>query len=244
MADKIPLLIPLTFILMLVLERIRPAREQPKVRFWLAKGIAFQVIAAVLGSVPGAVIAATLAPHALLELARLPLAAEFAIGLCAAELAQYWMHRTIHTSSFLWRWMHQLHHSAERIDVAGSAVLHPFELVVRSSITAGITVLLGLSPLGAALVGLVGVQLAMFEHLNLRTPRWLGYLIQRPEAHSVHHARGVHAYNYGSMPVWDLVFGTFRNPVTFTGPAGFWDGASRRILPMLAGRDVSERSNL
>jgi hypothetical protein len=41
--------------------------------------------------------------------------------------------------------------------------------------------------------------------------------------------------------LWDIALGTFRNPDTFTAtPSGFWDGASRKLLPMLAGRDVAE----
>jgi hypothetical protein len=42
--------------------------------------------------------------------------------------------------------------------------------------------------------------------------------------------------------LWDILLGTFRNPATFTEPAGFWDGASGRLGSMLVGRDVGERS--
>jgi sterol desaturase/sphingolipid hydroxylase (fatty acid hydroxylase superfamily) len=82
---------------------------------------------------------------------------------------------------------------------------------------------------------------SLFQHANLRTPRWLGYLIQRPESHSIHHQRGVHAYNYGDIALWDLLFGTLRNPATFDGEAGYWDGASRRVTAMLLGLDVTAR---
>jgi len=93
----------------------------------------------------------------------------------------------------------------------------------------------------AALGGYLGFFYAMFQHLNIRTPRWLGYLIQRPEAHSVHHGRGIHAYNYGNFPLQDLLLGTFRNPKGFTPEAGFWDGASAQVGAMLLGRDVGQR---
>jgi hypothetical protein len=43
--------------------------------------------------------------------------------------------------------------------------------------------------------------------------------------------------------LWDVVFGTFRNPTTFINqPLGFWDGASRKMGAMLIGRDVGEPS--
>ena len=52
----------------------------------------------------------------------------------------------------------------------------------------------------------------------------------------------MHAYNYADLPLWDLVFGTFRNPPDgATRPAqGFYDGASARVWEMLAFRDVSK----
>jgi sterol desaturase/sphingolipid hydroxylase (fatty acid hydroxylase superfamily) len=82
----------------------------------------------------------------------------------------------------------------------------------------------------------------MFQHWNVRTPQWVGWIIQRPEAHALHHARGIHAYNYGNFMLWDILFGTFRNPAAFTDPLGFWDGASGKLGSMLIGRDVGERS--
>jgi hypothetical protein len=80
----------------------------------------------------------------------------------------------------------------------------------------------------------------MFQHLNVKTPRWLGYIVLRPEQHSVHHERGVHAYNYGNLAFMDILFGTFRNPEGFSREQGFWDGASAKVGAMLVGRDVGE----
>ena len=57
----------------------------------------------------------------------------------------------------------------------------------------------------------------------------------------MHHARGVHAFNYADFPLWDLVFGTFRNPRAFEAETGFWDGASKRVGKLLLGRDVAAR---
>jgi sterol desaturase/sphingolipid hydroxylase (fatty acid hydroxylase superfamily) len=98
---------------------------------------------------------------------------------------------------------------------------------------------LGLMPEAAALANLFLTFNAFFQHANIRTPRWLGYIIERPESHGVHHERGVHAYNYSDLPLWDIVFGTFRNPATFEQKVGFYDGASTRVKDMLLGRDVS-----
>jgi sterol desaturase/sphingolipid hydroxylase (fatty acid hydroxylase superfamily) len=80
----------------------------------------------------------------------------------------------------------------------------------------------------------------MFQHANFSTPHWLGYLIQRPESHHIHHEQGVHRYNYADLPMLDMLFGTFRNPRQLAeSECGFYNGASSRIPEMLIGRDVS-----
>ena len=68
----------------------------------------------------------------------------------------------------------------------------------------------------------------------MRTPQWLGYLIQRPESHCVHHRMGVHYYNYADLPFWDMLFGTFRNPRQFMGECGFEGGADLRMGAIFA----------
>jgi sterol desaturase/sphingolipid hydroxylase (fatty acid hydroxylase superfamily) len=98
---------------------------------------------------------------------------------------------------------------------------------------------IGITPEAATMVLYATTFLSVFQHANVRTPRWLGYFVQRPESHSRHHERGVHAGNYSDLPIFDIVFGTFHNPRGFAPEAGFYDGASERIVDMLACRDVS-----
>ncbi|MEE8517439.1 MAG: sterol desaturase family protein, partial [Alphaproteobacteria bacterium] len=81
---------------------------------------------------------------------------------------------------------------------------------------------------------------AVFQHANIATPRWLGYIIQRPESHCIHHGHGIHSYNYADLPILDMMFGTFRNPESVDGLAqGFRFGDSTRYFEMLAFKDVS-----
>ena len=100
-------------------------------------------------------------------------------------------------------------------------------------------VVLGLSPEAAVLAGIWQVFNGMFQHGNIKTPAWLGYFIQRPEQHGVHHERGIHGFNYANLPLWDIVFGTFKNPREWEALAGFYTGSSKQGLRMLLGRDVS-----
>jgi len=104
-----------------------------------------------------------------------------------------------------------------------------------------VTVLvLGLDPLAAALTGVVAALHGIFQHWNVHTPRWIGYFVQRPEAHCLHHERGVHGRNYSDFPLWDMLFGSFDNPASFSGECGFDAPADRRLGAMLAWQDVNE----
>jgi len=229
------ILMPVTFLAMVVAERLRPGRVLPAVRGWLAKGCAwFALACAGYAFVPAWV--AALTPHHALPDAL----AALAVFVLADALAQV-SHRAVHRVPWAWRWAHQLHHSAERIDVAAAMYRHPFDLALQLAALALAVLALGATPAAATLAGYLALATRLFAHLNVRTPQWVGWIIQRPEAHAVHHARGVHAYNYGTLTVWDLVLGTLRNPARFSSePAGFWDGASREVGKMLVGRDVGE----
>lgn len=243
METIIAILFPTTFLVMLVLERAFPARALPRVPYWLLKGILFFVMGAALGGIVPALIAAPVQKHAPLHFAGLGTALGGIVAFLVTDVVSYAVHRTLHNVPFLWRWTHQMHHSAERLDIAGANFFHPFDIIVQATSTSLAVALLGVSPDAALLAGYLSYFVAMFQHLNMRTPRWLGWFIQRPEAHSVHHARGVHAYNYGNFTFWDMLFGTFRNPATFIDqPQGFWDGASKRMGAMLLGRDVGDAS--
>jgi sterol desaturase/sphingolipid hydroxylase (fatty acid hydroxylase superfamily) len=233
------ILVPVTFVSMLIIERLFPGRPLPRVRFWALKGVAFFVMCAVLAAIVPAVLSAMVGSYAPFHVG-LPLIPAALLGYLAGDVVNYGVHRLMHNVPLLWRWTHQIHHSEERVDMWGANYFHPFDLILQVTATTLPVLAMGLSPAAAALGGYVGFVFGMFPHLNVRTPQWLGYVVQRPEAHAVHHTRGVHAYNYGTFPLWDIVFGTFRNPAKFSDePAGFWDGSSRRLGAMLIGRDVS-----
>jgi sterol desaturase/sphingolipid hydroxylase (fatty acid hydroxylase superfamily) len=241
METLVPLVIVVAFVVMLVLERVFPGRPLPKVRFWALKGTgAFVLCMMFAGAIPAA-LAKVLGGYSLLHLQSLPIPVAVAafLGFVAQDLAFYGLHRLMHNVSWIWRWSHQMHHSAERVDMLGSNYFHPFDFALQIVVSTLPVMLMGLSPDAAALAGLIGYFFGNFAHLNVRTPQWLGYLMQRPESHAIHHGRGVHAYNYANFPLWDILFGTFRNPETFTKEAGFWDGASAKVGAMLVGRDVS-----
>jgi len=162
------------------------------------------------------------------------------VGVLVYELLHYGYHRLAHAWTPLWRAAHQMHHSAESLDAFGANYLHPLDAFFFTSIaTLAFFPLLGLSPEAGAIANAFLAFNAAFQHANVRTPRWLGYFVQRPESHVVHHARGVHRWNYSDLPLWDMVFGTFRNPDKADSAVGFYRGASARVPEMLVGVDVA-----
>jgi len=163
------------------------------------------------------------------------------LGVLVYELVHYAYHRAAHQWNWLWRAGHQMHHSAESHDAFGAFYSHPLDAAAFASISSLVFFpVLGLSTEAGVIAVFFLTFNAMFQHANIRTPRWLGYLIQRPESHAVHHGRGIHRHNYSDLPLWDMVFGTFHNPASVDGlETGFYHGASRRIGAMLLGRDVS-----
>lgn len=240
METILTLLIPVSFVGLFLLERLFPARPLPKVSWWVLKGFVFFVVTAAINAIVPALVAERMTKHATpVDLRFLGLAGALVV-LVASDVVTYPVHRFLHRVDFVWRWTHQMHHSAERLDIAGAVYFHPFDIAIQAGAPAFLVALLGVTPDAAALAGFVGFLVAMFQHLNVKTPRWLGWVVLRPEQHSVHHARGVHAYNYGNLAFMDLLFGTFRNPKEFSPEQGFWNGASARMGAMLLGRDVGQ----
>jgi sterol desaturase/sphingolipid hydroxylase (fatty acid hydroxylase superfamily) len=243
-ADIFGLLVPVTYLVMLAIEALFPARRFPPIVHWRLKGLVFLVVQGLIATMlPLAIPGEWLERHRLINLTGLGVIGGAILGYIAVSGVNYVWHRSAHTFPVMWRLFHQIHHSPQRIDMSGAALFHPFESIVFFALAAVITTLvLGLDPMAAALAGYIAAFYGYFQHMNVRTPQWLGYLIQRPEAHCIHHARDVHAYNYGDLPIWDILLGTFRNPATFEGEAGFDQPASGRLGAMLAFVDVNEQT--
>jgi sterol desaturase/sphingolipid hydroxylase (fatty acid hydroxylase superfamily) len=164
------------------------------------------------------------------------------VGYLVITFVYYWWHRWRHESDFLWRWLHQVHHSPQRIEVITSFYKHPFELLANSLLSAAVLYLVvGLGPAAASTAVLLTGLAELFYHWNVLTPHWLGYLIQRPESHCVHHQEGLHTGNYADLPLWDILFGTFHNPRGWQERAGFGPAREQLLVPMLCGVDVNKK---
>jgi sterol desaturase/sphingolipid hydroxylase (fatty acid hydroxylase superfamily) len=152
----------------------------------------------------------------------------------------YWWHRARHDVNWLWLSCHQFHHSPRRIETITSFYKHPLEILVNSILMSILLYpVLGLALAASIwLTALSGIAELLY-HMNLRTPRWLGYLFQRPEMHRIHHERGRHYLNFSDLPLWDMLFGTFSNPARMDRPCGFRPEREQQVKAMLLFRNVN-----
>lgn len=218
-----------------------PARALPRMKYWRMRGLAAFAVYFYLSTYLPLLWDAHLSRFQLFDLTALGTAGGALVGLLVYEATAYSWHRSMHGSGWLWRGFHQMHHSAERLDTFGAFYFSPLDMVGWTFVGSfALVLIVGVTPAAATIVLLATTFLAVFQHANISTPRWLGYIIQRPESHSVHHGRGVHRYNYADLPLFDLLFGTFRNPATFNMETGFYPGGSERVLDMVLFRDVGE----
>ena len=221
-------------------EAIAPARALPAIKGWRLRGLAAFLVFFFVSSYLPFFWNAQLAAYQLVDLSSLGRWGGALVGVLVYEAGVYLWHRSMHRSNLLWRGFHQMHHSAERLDTYGAFWFSPLDMVGFTALFSLCTTLLvGITPEAAVLAIYITTFLSVFQHANIRTPRWLGYLIQRPESHSSHHQRGVHARNYADLPIFDMMFGSFYNPSDFAPENGFYHGASLRVGEMVRGVDVS-----
>lgn len=227
------------FPLLMLAERMTPARNQPSIRGWPLIGTGFFIVYAMIAVVLPLQLPASWFEASLLPGSKLGVAGGTIAGYLATTLMGYWWHRAAHRLPMLWRGFHQMHHAPQRLDAAGAFVFHPTEMLAYTAIGLVVNALvLGLDPVAASIVGFLGVFNTVFQHANVRTPRVLAWLIQRPEAHSIHHAYGVHGWNYSDFPLWDMIFGTYRSATAFQRDVGFGKEQSGRWVAMALFKDV------
>lgn len=226
---------------MMLWEALVPARPLPRVKGWHIRGLAAFAVYFFVSSYLPMIWDKWLAPYQLFDLSALGRFEGALVGLLVYNAFHYAYHRAIHRFDGLWLGLHQMHHSAERLDTFGAFYMSPLDIAGFTLMgSLALVLVVGLSPEAVTLFLFAAVFFAIFQHANVRTPRWIGYFVQRPESHSVHHAKGLHRYNYADLPIFDLLFGTFRNPKDYVAECGFYDGASARIGDMLMFRDISE----
>jgi len=200
-------------LVLMLLERLWPAHPQPSSRRWVLRAMILGFAGVPLLMLGQATWIPWFRNNAVTHVLReLPPVLNGLLAFLVFQFFLYWWHRLKHTSDFLWRTLHQLHHSPRRIEVLTTYYGHPADSVSNLVLSGFVCwCLLGMDYRAVAWFALIEGFYDYFTHSNLRTPYWLGYFIQRPEMHRVHHEYGKHRSNY-SLPIWDMVFGTHVNP--------------------------------
>ena len=227
-------------VVMIAVEWMARARAWPRVRGWYLRALLLNGAQFGIAWVAGQTWERWFASRRLWSIDELGTWPSALIGYFAITFVYYWWHRLRHDVPCLWRWLHQVHHSPSRIEIITSFYKHPAEILINSWIsTAVLYFIVGVSAEASAYAILLTGLAEFFYHWNIRTPYWLGFLIQRPESHCVHHERGRHRDNYADLPLWDILFGTFDNPRAWNSACGFERNAEERLGEMLTGKEVT-----
>jgi len=226
----------------LIIEKLFPRKQLPNIEGWVSRAILFNFIQLIVILISSITIEKWLGGRSLFKLPW----NSFYNGLFAYVLQTwvfYWWHFVRHDNNFLWLFVHQFHHSPERIETITSFYKHPSEYVLNTIIIAVLTQpILGLDKKTNEWLVVFSALAEFFYHVNISTPHWVGYFIQRPEMHIIHHAQDKQCvYNHGDISIWDILNRTFFNPTDEQVNAmqtGFSQGREDQVMDMMVGKNV------
>jgi len=142
----------------------------------------------------------------------LPFLVQVAMVIVIFELGQYWMHRLMHNSRWLWG-AHAPHHHVTQLNAMKGYVGNPIELFL---ISLGVIALFDWDK-AALFAGIsVGSTVAIYAHANVRAnpPIWYSFIFTTIRHHSLHHTALSFEdtrCNYGNaLILLDRIFGTYR----------------------------------
>jgi sterol desaturase/sphingolipid hydroxylase (fatty acid hydroxylase superfamily) len=149
------------------------------------------------------------------------------VPLFLHDLWFYWAHRLEHKVPILWEF-HKLHHSDENMNTSTWARDHFMQAAWTAffpAFTLGLVFDLSLAEAGKAALysNLFLMTLSMFYHSAIRVQLpWLDRILVTPQVHRVHHSIGTEHYNTNfadALPLFDIMFGTYRRPARDEFPA-------------------------
>ncbi len=205
-----------------VLEALFPAKDrvQSRSRRWstnlglvvidtLAIRFLFPMIAV------GAALWAKDSGWGLLNLFSFPDWAAIILAILVLDMMIYWQHVAFHKVPILWR-LHKVHHADRDLDASSGLRFHPVEIIISMAYKILVVVGLGAPVMAVILFEITLNACAIFNHANVRLPRWLERSLRRnivtPALHRIHHSvleRETNT-NYGfSVIWWDKIFRSY-----------------------------------
>src|SRR5688572_24108681 len=110
-------------------EAIAPARRLPAIGGWRTRGLLAFAAYFFLSSYLPILWTEHLQRFQLFDLTSLGTWGGALVGLLVYELGAYVWHRGMHGSTLLWRAVHQMHHSAERLDTYSAFWFSPLDMI-------------------------------------------------------------------------------------------------------------------
>ena len=163
-----------------------------------------------------------------LSVAAWPLAVQTAVLFVVYSLFDFFSHRLDHTRLF-WP-LHRFHHAADDFTVLTAARVHPaaFTAIVGTTLPG---ILVGASADALADLALVVMTIRLVIHSRIDSDfGWAGrWIIQSPRHHRLHHSLNRLPINLSLLPIWDRLFGAWRDaparPLPIGAPTPYRQGA-------------------
>jgi sterol desaturase/sphingolipid hydroxylase (fatty acid hydroxylase superfamily) len=244
-------LVPGIFVLLLVLESLRPLRRLKRAcgpRYVVngaLTGLGFLTgMLAVRPAALGGALWVQENSFGLLNLVHLPLWGQVAGGVFLMDLSFYYWHRLNHTRPLLWRF-HNVHHADPDMDVTTSFRFHWGEVLYSTVFRLLQVSLIGVLPLTYVVYEVIFNGATMFHHSNLRLPvaweRRLNRVFVTPRMHGVHHSAVGRETNSNYSVIfswWDRLNRSLKLNVgqsdIVIGVPGYLRPGDNRIMPLLA----------
>jgi sterol desaturase/sphingolipid hydroxylase (fatty acid hydroxylase superfamily) len=207
----------MAFIVLLVIEKIRPYRHFPQKinrESFVTNTMAFLVNNLILTALRASslfLVAQQFASYGLLGgLEDGPV--KWVLAFLFFDLAIYAWHVASHKNEFLWRF-HKIHHSDKSFNVSTGFRFHVFDLLLEIVYKSIFVVVIGVNAYLVLSIEIVELFFIFFHHANLRVPNEeaISQFIITPSLHRTHHStlRKEHDSNYGIvLAFWDRIFGT------------------------------------
>lgn len=149
----------------------------------------------------------------------------FLAYIVVLDLGEYWRHRLQHRLGWWWA-LHSLHHDQRQMTLWTDDRNHVLDDVLAAAWSGTLAMLIGVAPEQFPFVVIGFRMIESLSHTNVRLGfgRFGGALLVGPQYHRLHHAiehanapfdrtRGC---NFAViLPVWDVIFGTWRGDAAF-----------------------------
>ncbi|MEP0272981.1 sterol desaturase family protein [Ekhidna sp.] len=148
------------------------------------------------------------------EVMNWPVWAHLLLGFIVRDFVQWWTHRLLHRSAFLWEF-HKVHHSVKEMGFAAHLRYHWMETIIYRTIEYIPLALIGIGLRDFFVIHIFTLVVGHFNHSNFKLNLGpLKYVFNNPQMHIWHHVKALpedrsYGVNFGlTLSIWDYLFKT------------------------------------